>query len=76
MKKFSTSLVYFCVIFSAILLLGSYQNVEAFAVRVKNVGKGGKGGKGGREIFKDSMVKNLGLNLVAFYQFTHYGAAL
>lgn len=66
MKKFSTSLVYFCVIFSAILLLGSYQNVEAFAVPVKN------GGKGGREIFKDSMVKNL----VAFYQFTHYGAAL
>lgn len=63
MKKFSTSLVYFCVIFSAILLLGSYQNVEAFAVQ---------GGKGGREIFKDSMVKNL----VAFYQFTHYGAAL
>lgn len=70
MKKFSTSLVYFCVIFSAILLLGSYQNVEAFAVPVKN------GGNGGREIFKDSMVKNLGLNLVAFYQFTHYGAAL
>lgn len=69
MKKFSTSLVYFCVIFSAILLLGSYQNVEAFAVPVKN---GGERGKGGREIFKDSMVKNL----VAFYQFTHYGAAL
>lgn len=65
MKKFSTSLVYFCVIFSAILLLGSYQNVEAFAVA-------GKGPKGRREIFKDSMVKNL----VAFYQFTHYGAAL
>lgn len=65
MKKFSTSLVYFCVIFSAILLLGSYQNVEAFAVQ-------GKGGNSGREIFKDSMVKNL----VAFYQFTHYGAAL
>ena len=62
MKKFSTSLVYFCVIFSAILLLGSYQNVEAFAVQ-RN---------GRREIFKDSMVKNL----VAFYQFTHYGAAL
>lgn len=61
MKKFSTSLVYFCVIFSAILLLGSYQNVEAFAVQ-----------KGRREIFKDSMVKNL----VAFYQFTYYGAAL
>lgn len=61
MKKFSTSLVYFCVIFSAILLLGSYQNVEAFAVH-----------NGRREIFKDSMVKNL----VAFYQFTHYGAAL
>ena len=70
MKKFSTSLVYLCVIFSAILLLGSYQNVEAFAVPVKN------GVQGGREIFKDSMVKNLGLNLVAFYQFTHYGAAL
>ena len=68
MKKFSTSLVYFCVIFSAILLLGSYQNVEAFAVQ----GNGRKGRKGGREIFKDSMVKNL----VAFYQFTHYGAAL
>lgn len=66
MKKFSTSLVYFCVIFSAILLLGSYQNVEAFAVDAR------KGKKGGREIFKDSMVKNL----VAFYQFTHYGAAL
>ena len=65
MKKFSTSLVYFCVIFSAILLLGSYQNVEAFAVLRK-------GGKRGREIFKDSMVKNL----LAFYQFTHYGAAL
>ena len=65
MKKFSTSLVYFCVIFSAILLLGSYQNVEAFAVKPK-------GGNSGREIFKDSMVKNL----VAFYQFTHYGAAL
>ena len=62
MKKFSTSLVYFCVIFSAILLLGSYQNVEAFAVN----------NQGRREIFKDSMVKNL----VAFYQFTHYGAAL
>jgi len=61
MKKFSTSLVYFCVIFSAILLLGSYQNVEAFAVQ-----------NGHREIFKDSMVKDL----VAFYQFTHYGAAL
>ena len=55
------------------MLLGSYQNVEAFAVPVKNVAKGGNGG---REIFKDSMVKNLGLNLVAFYQFTHYGAAL
>lgn len=68
MKKFSTSLVYFCVIFSAILLLGSYQNVEAFAVR----GKRPKGPNGGREIFKDSMVKNL----VAFYQFTRYGAAL
>lgn len=66
MKKFSTSLVYFCVIFSAILLLGSYQNVEAFAVQPPT------DGKGGREIFKDSMVKNL----VAFYQFTHYGAAL
>lgn len=66
MKKFSTSLVYFCVIFSAILLLGSYQNVEAFAV------DSGNRGKRGREIFKDSMVKNL----VAFYQFTHYGAAL
>lgn len=66
MKKFSTSLVYFCVIFSAILLLGSYQNVEAFAVA------NGNRGKRGREIFKDSMVKNL----VAFYQFTHYGAAL
>ena len=65
MKKFSTSLVYFCVIFSAILLLGSYQNVEAFAVQRKK-------GNSGREIFKDSMVKNL----VAFYQFTHYGAAL
>lgn len=65
MKKFSTSLVYFCVIFSAILLLGSYQNVEAFAVQ-------GPRRKSGREIFKDSMVKNL----VAFYQFTHYGAAL
>lgn len=52
------------------MLLGSYQNVEAFAVPVKN------GVQGGREIFKDSMVKNLGLNLVAFYQFTHYGAAL
>ena len=63
MQKFSTSLVYFCVIFSAILLLGSYQNVEAYAVDP---------GKRGREIFKDSMVKNL----VAFYQFTHYGAAL
>lgn len=62
MKKLSTSLVYFCVIFSAILLLGSYQNVEAFAVN----------NQGRREIFKDSMVKNL----VAFYQFTHYGAAL
>ena len=66
MKKFSTSLVYFCVIFSAILLLGSYQNVEAFAV------PGGNRGKRGRDLFKDSMVKNL----VAFYQFTHYGAAL
>lgn len=43
------------------MLLGSYQNVEAFAVQ-----------KGRREIFKDSMVKNL----VAFYQFTYYGAAL
>ena len=50
------------------MLLGSYQNVEAFAVR----GKRPKGPNGGREIFKDSMVKNL----VAFYQFTHYGAAL
>lgn len=68
MKKFSTSLVYFCVIFSAILLLGSYQNVEAFAV----AGKRPKDPNGGREIFKDSMVKNL----VAFYQFTRYGAAL
>ncbi|CAH3150302.1 unnamed protein product [Porites lobata] len=48
MKKFSTSLVYFCVIFSAILLLGSYQNVEAFAVQ-------GPRRKSGREIFKDSM---------------------
>ena len=66
MKKFSTSLVYFCVIFSAILLLGSYQNVEAFAVA------NGNRGKPSREIFKDSMVKNL----VAFYQFTHYGDAL
>lgn len=66
MKKFSTSLVYFCVIFSAILLLGSYQNVEAFAVQ------GRKRPTGRPEIFKDSMVKNL----VAFYQFTRYGAAL
>ena len=61
MKKFSTSLVYFCAIFSAILLLGSYQNVEAFAVQTGN----------GREIFKDSMVKDL----VPFYQFTYYGVA-
>lgn len=68
MKKFSTSLVYFCVIFSAILLLGSYQNVEAFAVNIPRPTVG----EGGREIFKDSMVKTL----VAFYQFTHYGAAL
>ena len=74
MKKFSTSLVYFCVIFSAILLLGSYQNVEAFAVqnpqpkpKPKPKPKPGR-----REIFKDSMVKDL----VAFYQFTYYGAAL
>ncbi|CAH3028101.1 unnamed protein product [Porites evermanni] len=43
MNKFSTSLVYFCVIFSAILLLGSYQNVEAFAVQ------------NGRREIKDSM---------------------
>ena len=64
MKKFSTSLVYFCVIFAAILLLGSYQNVEAFAVHTQNNGLR-------REIFKDSMVKDL----VAFYQFAYYGAA-
>ena len=50
------------------MLLGSYQNVEAFAVNVPRPTVG----EGGREIFKDSMVKNL----VAFYQFTHYGAAL
>lgn len=61
MKKFSTSLVYFCVIFSAILLLGSYQNVEAFAVQPSVR----------PEIFKDSMVKDL----VAFYQLTYYGVA-
>lgn len=66
MKKFSTSLVYFCVIFSAVLLLGSYQNVEAFAVHVQPP----SGLR--REIFKDSMVKDL----VAFYQFTNYGVAL
>ena len=51
MNKFSTSLVYFCVIFSAILLLGSYQSVEAFAVQ------------NGRREIKDSMVKDL----VAFF---------
>ena len=48
------------------MLLGSYQNVEAFAVQ------GRKRPTGRPEIFKDSMVKNL----VAFYQFTRYGAAL
>ena len=51
------------------MLLGSYQNVEAFAVQGR---KRPKRPTGGPDIFKDSMVKNL----VAFYQFTHYGAAL
>ncbi|CAH3028100.1 unnamed protein product, partial [Porites evermanni] len=56
MKKFATFQVYFCLILTVVLLLNSYENAEAFAVRSRTAGRKTRRGSR-RELYKNSEVK-------------------